>query len=115
MEPEMVPISTGLGEIFMFSVEAKPGARQPDGTPYTAEDLRTLSDWVIRPQMRTISGVAALNTTGGYTRQYHVTPTPASLAALYLSHNDVVLALGSNKSNPGPDADQPSGAQHQNS
>ena len=82
MEPEMGPISTGLGEIFMFSIEAEPGARKPDGTPYTAEDLRTMSDWVIRPQMRTIPGVAEINTIGGYARQYHVTPNPASLSIL---------------------------------
>src|SRR3546814_154978 len=111
MEPEMGPISTGLGEIFMFSVEAKPGARKPDGTPYTAEDLRTLSDWVIRPQMRTIPGVAEINTIGGYTRQYHVTPNPASLAALNLSLNDVVTALESNNANRGAGYVERSGEQ----
>lgn len=111
MEPEMGPISTGLGEIFMFSVEAKPGARKPDGTPYTAEDLRTLSDWVIRPQMRTIPGVAEINTIGGYARQYHVTPNPASLAALNLSLNDVVTALESNNANRGAGYVERSGEQ----
>jgi cobalt-zinc-cadmium resistance protein CzcA len=111
MEPEMGPISTGLGEIFMFSVEAKPGAKKPDGTPYTAEDLRTLSDWVIRPQMRTIPGVAEINTIGGYARQYHVTPNPASLAALNLSLNDVVTALESNNANRGAGYVERSGEQ----
>src|SRR3546814_19887526 len=90
MEPEMGPISTGLGEIFMFSVEAKPGARKPDGTPYTAEALRTLSDWVIRPQMRTIPRVAEINPIGGYTRPTHVTPNPASMAEHILSLKDNV-------------------------
>ena len=111
MEPEMGPISTGLGEIFMFSVEAKPGAKKPNGTPYTAEDLRTLSDWVIRPQMRTIPGVAEINTIGGYARQYHVTPNPASLAALNLSLNDVVTALESNNANRGAGYVERSGEQ----
>ncbi len=101
MEPEMGPISTGLGEIFMFSIEAKPGATRPDGTPWTAEDLRTMSDWVIRPQMRTVPGVAEINTIGGYARQYHVTPNPSSLAALNLSLNDVVDALEANNANRG--------------
>jgi cobalt-zinc-cadmium resistance protein CzcA len=101
MEPEMGPISTGLGEIFMFSIEAKPGAKRPDGTPWTAEDLRTMSDWVIRPQMRTVPGVAEINTIGGYARQYHVTPNPSSLAALNLSLNDVVDALEANNANRG--------------
>ena len=100
-EPEMGPISTGLGEIFMFSVEAKPGAKKPDGTPYNAEDLRTMTDWVIRPQMRTVPGVAEINTIGGYARQYHIPPNPAALASLNLSLNDVVGALESNNANRG--------------
>src|SRR3990167_745264 len=48
LAPEMGPIAPGLGEIFMYTVEAKPGARRPDGKAYTPEDLRTLQDWVIR-------------------------------------------------------------------
>ena len=111
MEPEMGPISTGLGEIFMFSIEAEPGARKPDGTPYTTEDLRTMSDWVIRPQMRTIPGVAEINTIGGYARQYHVTPNPASLASLNLSLNDVVTALEANNANRGAGYVERSGEQ----
>src|SRR3954469_15250986 len=47
IEPEMGPIATGLGEIFMFAIEARPGARKPDGSAWQAEDLRTLSDWVV--------------------------------------------------------------------
>ena len=50
IEPQMGPIATGLGEIFMYTVEAKEGARKPDGSEWTPEDLRTLQDWVIRPQ-----------------------------------------------------------------
>ena len=55
--PQLGPLATGLGEIFMYAVEPKPGARKPDGSEYTPSDLRTLSDWVVRPQMRTIPGV----------------------------------------------------------
>jgi cobalt-zinc-cadmium resistance protein CzcA len=101
IEPQMGPIATGLGEIFMFAVEAEPGARKPDGSEWTAVDLRTLSDWVVRPQMRTIPGVAEVNTIGGYERQYHVTPNTAQLAALGLSLSDVVEALERNNSNQG--------------
>jgi cobalt-zinc-cadmium resistance protein CzcA len=97
----MGPVSTGLGEIFMFSVEAKPGALRPDGRAWTPEDLRTLSDWVIRPQMRGVPGVAEVNTIGGYERQYHVTPNPSALAALDLSLADVVEALERNNANRG--------------
>ena len=101
IEPQMGPIATGLGEIFMFAIEPKPGARNPGGGEWTAEDLRTLSDWVVRPQMRTIPGVAEVNTIGGYERQYHVTPNPGQLAALNLSLNDVVDALNKNNANRG--------------
>ena len=84
--PELGPIATGLGEIFMYTVEAEPGARRPDGQPYTTEDLRTLQDWVIRPQLRNTRGVTEVNTVGGYERQYHVTPDPQRLAAYGVTH-----------------------------
>ncbi|MGH9892113.1 MAG: efflux RND transporter permease subunit, partial [bacterium] len=70
IEPTMGPIATGLGEIFMWTVEAEPGAVKPDGTPYTATDLRTLQDWVVKPQLRTAAGVTEVNTIGGYVKQY---------------------------------------------
>ena len=101
IEPQMGPVSTGLGEIFMYAVEVEGNARKPDGTPYNATDLRTLHDWVVRPQMRTVPGVAEVNTIGGYTRQYHVTPNPAQLASLRLSLTDVVEALEANNGNRG--------------
>ncbi|MBA3940405.1 MAG: CusA/CzcA family heavy metal efflux RND transporter [Sphingopyxis sp.] len=101
LEPQMGPISTGLGEIFMFAIEPRLGAKKPGGGEWSAEDLRTLSDWVVRPQMRTIPGVAEVNTIGGYERQYHVTPNPAHLAALNLSLNDIVAALEQNNASQG--------------
>ena len=101
IEPQLGPVATGLGEIFMYAVKPRPGARKPDGSEYTATDLRTLSDWVVRPQMRKIPGVAEVNTIGGYARQYHVTPNPQQLAALKLSLTDVVEALEANNANKG--------------
>lgn len=101
IEPEMGPIATGLGEIFMYTVESKPGARQPDGTPWNAIELRTLQDFVIRPQLRTIPGVTEVNTIGGYERQYEVAPNLQRLAALGLSTDDLVRALESNNANVG--------------
>ncbi len=101
IEPAMGPTSTGLGEIVMYSVEARPNARKADGTRYTAEDLRTLNDWVVRPLMRSVPGVAEINAVGGYARQYHVTPNPDQLAALRLSLSDVVEALERNNGNRG--------------
>jgi heavy metal efflux system protein len=101
IEPAMGPISTGLGEIYMYLVEAEPGARKPDGSAWTAMDLRTLSDWVVRPQLRNVKGVAEVNSIGGYTRQYHVTPNPQRLAALGLSIDELVAALAANNANVG--------------
>ncbi len=66
LDPEMGPIATGLGEIFMYTVESVPGALKKDGTPWSETDLRTLQDWVIRPQLRNTPGVTEVNTIGGY-------------------------------------------------
>ena len=101
LSPELGPIATGLGEIFMYTIEAKPGARKADGTPYTPEDLRTLQDWVIRPQMRNTPGVTEVNTIGGFERQYHVTPRPERLAAYGVTMDEVVSALERNNANVG--------------
>ncbi len=101
VEPEMGPIATGLGEIFMYTVEAEKGATKPDGSAYTPEDLRTLQDWVIRPQLLGTKGVTEVNTIGGFERQYHVTPWPDRLAAAGLSIDDVIEAVEKNNSNQG--------------
>lgn len=101
LEPTMGPIATGMGEIFMYTVDAKPGARKPDGSAYTPTDLRTLQDWVIRPQLRNVPGVTEVNTIGGYERQIHVTPDPVKLRALGFTLQDVVAAVASNNRNVG--------------
>ena len=101
IEPELGPIATGLGEIYMYTVEAAPGAVKPDGSAYTAEDLRTLQDWVVRPQLRNIPGVTEVNTIGGFVRQYHVTPFPDRLSAFGLTMADVIEALERNNANVG--------------
>lgn len=101
LEPKLGPISTGLGEIYMYTVEAKEGARKPDGSRWTAEDLRTLQDWVIRPQLRNVPGVTEVNTIGGYVRQYHVTPWPQRLIAYGFTMTDVINALRKSNANVG--------------
>ena len=97
----MGPISTGLGEIYQYVVEAKPDAKKPDGTPYSAMDLKTIQDWIIRPQLRTVPGVNELNSIGGYERQFHVLPDPTRLMAYRLSFRDVMTALAANNANVG--------------
>ncbi len=101
IEPEMGPIATGLGEIFLYTVHADEKARQPNGQPYDATALRTLQDWVIRPQLRQVPNVTEVNTIGGYEKQFHVTPDPARLLAFGLSFDDVVSALEKNNANVG--------------
>jgi heavy metal efflux system protein len=99
--PSMGPIATGLGEIFLWTVEAKPNAMQADGTPYTSTDLRTVQDWIVRPQLRNIPGVADVNSIGGYVKQFHVTPKPDKLMAYGLTFRDVLAALSNNNANAG--------------
>ena len=99
--PELGPISTGLGEIFLYTVDAQPGARKADGAAYTPEDLRTLQDWVIRPQLRNTPGVTEVNSIGGFARQYHVTPRPERLSAYGLTMGEVIAALEVNNANLG--------------
>ena len=64
IEPQMGPIATGLGEIFLYTVDAAPGATNADGTPVTPTDLRTVQDWIIRPQLLRVPGVTEVNSLG---------------------------------------------------
>ena len=112
IEPGMGPITTGLGEIFMWTVENKDGYLKKDGTPYTLTDLRTIQDWVVRPQLRNIPGVTDVNTIGGYEKQYHVTPYPDKLIAYGLSFHDVLQALAVNNANVGAGYIEHSGEQY---
>jgi len=101
VETAMGPVSTGLGEIFMFAVDAKPGAKNAEGKPYSATELRTIQDWIIKPQLRTVPGIVEVNTIGGFERQFHVLPDPARLMAYKLSLRDVMTALAANNANVG--------------
>ncbi|MFV1967833.1 MAG: efflux RND transporter permease subunit, partial [Pirellulaceae bacterium] len=101
IEPAMGPIATGLGEIYMFTVRPEPGARNEKGEPVTPMDLRTIQDWVIRPQLRNVPGVVEVNTIGGYQKQFQVAPDPKMLIAYEVSFRDVMEALASNNSNIG--------------
>jgi heavy metal efflux system protein len=123
-ELRMGPISTGLGEIYMWTVhykrpgegipvaDGKPGW-QSDGSYLTPEGerlttdlerrayLRTVQDWIIRPQVKTMPGVAGVDSLGGFQKQYHVQPDPAKLIGLDLSFGDVATAIENNNLNRG--------------
>ena len=122
--PRLGPISSGLGEIYMWVVHFKPGSErapaadgqpgwQRDGSFVTPEGqqlkteleraayLRTVQDWIIRPQLRTVPGVAGVDVIGGYEKQYHVQPDPAKLTSLNLSFAEVAEALDRNNASRG--------------
>ena len=101
IEAGMGPISTGLGEIFLWTVEAEEGALKEDGTPYSATDLRVIQDWIIKPQLRNVPGGAEVNSIGGHAKQYLIAPDPKRLAAYKLTLNDLVAALERNNANVG--------------
>ncbi|MFT5350720.1 MAG: cobalt-zinc-cadmium resistance protein CzcA [Gammaproteobacteria bacterium] len=95
VEPEMGPIATGLGEIFMYTVNSAEGAEHD---PIL---LRTVQDWIVRPQLRQTPGVVEVNTIGGYTKQFHVLPDIRKLLAYDLDFEDVMAALVKNNLNTG--------------
>ena len=124
-EPIMGPISTGLGEVYMYTVEYEhpggEGAPVADGSPGWQSDgvyltpegerlttdvelaayLRTIQDWVIRPQLRNVVGVAGVDSIGGYEKQYFVQPDPMKLVSYGLTFTDVIEALEKNNVSTG--------------
>jgi cobalt-zinc-cadmium resistance protein CzcA len=101
IDPTMGPTATGLGEIFMYTVEAEQGALTEAGEPYTPADLRSVQDWIIKPQLRNVRGVTEVNTVGGYVKQYHVTPDPAKLVEYGIGFHDLRDAIEQNIANVG--------------
>ncbi|WKK19350.1 CusA/CzcA family heavy metal efflux RND transporter [Achromobacter insolitus] len=99
--PMMGPISSGLGEIYLWTVEARDDARKPDGSRYTPMDLREIQDWIIKPQLRNIPGVTEINAIGGYAKEYQVAPSTEKLASYGLALTDVMAALERNNANTG--------------
>lgn len=101
LEPMLGPLASGLGEVFTYGIQASPGATKPDGTSYTLEDLRTIQDWIIRPQLLKVPGVTEVNGMGGYVREYEVAPEPLQLLAFHLTVDDVIATLERNNANAG--------------
>ncbi len=111
LEPTLGPIATGLGEIFMFTVDADPGALNADGTPVTPTDLRSVHDWIIRPQLLRVPGVVEINPIGGFKKEILIAPEPAKLLAYGLEFRDVINAIEQNNSNRGAGFIEHNGAQ----
>ncbi|HCK93277.1 MAG TPA: CusA/CzcA family heavy metal efflux RND transporter, partial [Gammaproteobacteria bacterium] len=99
--PEMGPISTGLGEIFMYTLEADKNAVKDNGEPYSITDLREIQDWIIKPQLAQVPGVVEVNSIGGFNKQYHIEPNPAKMLYYNISFEDIVKALKANNENKG--------------
>jgi len=110
--PELGPIATGLGEIYVWAVNARPEAKKPDGSFYTPSDLREIQDWVIKPRLKNVSGVVEVNSIGGFEKQYNVTPYPDRLIAFRLSFRDLVEALEKNNANIGAGYIEKNGEQY---
>ena len=135
VQPQIGPVTTGLGEVLMYSVDfANPGGKgaavrngqpgwQSDGSFLTPEGarltddvgraayLRTVQDWIIRPQLRTVQGVAGIDSIGGYAKQYIVEPDPVKLSSYGISYSELAkaleasnLAVGANYFNRGGEA-----------
>jgi len=111
LSPEMGPISTGLGEIFMFTIDADPAARRADGRAYDAYDLHDAMQWIVKPQLARVSGVTEVNSVGGYERQLVVSPHPSKLLAYGLALDDLTNALEANNVNRGAGYIEQHGAQ----
>ncbi|RYL27825.1 efflux RND transporter permease subunit [Acinetobacter piscicola] len=101
IQPTMSPISTGLGEIYQWVIKAEPNAKKPDGTPYSAMDLREIQDWVVRPQLQRVAGVAEVNSIGGFNKTFVVTPDLTRLQQLQIPLSDLQTALTENNENRG--------------
>ena len=111
LDPTLGPIATGLGEIFMFTVDSEPGATNADGSVVTPMDLRTVHDWIIRPQLLRVPGVVEVNPVGGYKREIQVEFNPIKLLFFNLTQTDLIQALRSNNENRGAGFIEYNGAQ----
>ncbi|MDO6561664.1 efflux RND transporter permease subunit [Paraglaciecola chathamensis] len=101
LEPEMGPIATGLGEIYMYTLRAKQNAMQKNGEPYNAMALREIHDWIVKPQLALVKGITEVNAIGGYVKQYHVNPEPQLMLNFDISLSDIHRALERNNTNQG--------------
>ena len=100
IQPKLGPISTGLGEIFMYTVEAEQIAQGPKRKTQLME-LRAIQEWMIRPRLMTVQGVAGVDTNGGYEKQVHIQPNIQAMQESGLSFKDLHAALEASNKNVG--------------
>ncbi len=111
LEPILGPISTGLGEIFMFTVDAEPDALNANGSVITPTDLRGVHDWIIRPQLLRVAGVIEVNPIGGFKREILVSFNPSDLLAHGITQENLITAIEANNENRGVGFIEHNGAQ----
>ena len=95
--PEMMPITTGLGEIYQYVLKVEPGYEDK----YDAMELRTIQDWIVKRQLSGIPGIVEINSFGGYLKQYEVAVDPDALYSLNITIGEVFSALSKNNQNTG--------------
>jgi cobalt-zinc-cadmium resistance protein CzcA len=95
--PELAPLTTGLGEIYQYTIKAKKDYQEK----YTAMELRTIQDWIVRRQLLGTEGVADVSSFGGYLKQYEISIDPEKLLSMNVSINEVFTALQKNNQNTG--------------
>ncbi len=100
IQPKLGPITTGLGDIFFYTVQAKTPAMGPERAKQLME-LRSLHDWFIKPRLLTVKGVAEVNAIGGFEKQFHIQPNPARMARYGLHFGDLIEAMEKTNRNVG--------------
>ena len=98
---KLSPVSTGLGEIYQWVLTANPDAKKADGTVYSAMDLREIQDWIVRPQLQRVKGVAEVNSIGGFEKTYVVSPDLNRMQQLQITLPQLQQVLLDNNENRG--------------
>lgn len=101
ISPTMSPVSTGLGEIYQWVIRANPEAKKADGSAYQAMDLREIQDWIVRPQLQQVKGVAEVNSIGGFNKTYVVEPDLTRLQQLQIPLSTLQQVLQQSNENRG--------------
>src|SRR5881275_963507 len=99
--PKLAPISTGLGEIFYYNVSYKEGAKKPESLQEQLFQLREINEYTIKPLLRTVPGVAEVNESGGYERQFVIQPRPEDLARSGMTFSELADIVAANVENAG--------------